>query len=268
MQFPRRNMVDPQAETWRPPLLSPGTTPAARAAAAARRFLDVQAGSIWSDMAAVLPNLTGRLLDVGCGAQPYRPLLPKGIEYLGIDTADAGAHFGYAMPDTRYFPADRPWPVDDAWGDAILATETMEHVPDPAAFLREAARTLKPGGLLILTVPFAARWHFIPHDYWRYTPTSLSLLLAGAGFTNVRVYARGNAVTVACYKAMAIILSLLLSPAPAPARVLRGLLGLLLAPTLAPLAAIANLSLLGQGGGADCLGYTVLADNPDRSSPQ
>lgn len=266
MQFPRRNMVDRQAETWRPPLLSPGTTPVARAAAALRRFLDVQAGSIWSDMTAVLPRLTGRLLDVGCGAQPYRPLLPKSVEYLGIDTADAEAHFGYAMPDTRYFPAGQPWPVDDAWADTVLATETMEHVPDPAGFLRECARALKPSGLLVLTVPFAARWHFIPHDYWRYTPASLSLLLTAAGFANVRVYARGNSVTVACYKTMAIILSLLLSPASPAARVPRALLGLLLSPHLIPLSIVANLSLLGQGGGDDCLGYTVLADNDRRST--
>jgi SAM-dependent methyltransferase len=255
-ELPRRNMIHRRAETWRPPPLGSGVS----VGASLRRFLDVQVGSIWRDMAAVLPGVSGRLLDVGCGAQPYRPLVPAGVEYLGIDTADAEAHFGYSLPDTRYFRAGDAWPVEDGWADTVMATETMEHVPDPGAFLREAARALRPGGLLVLTVPFAARWHFIPHDYWRYTPSSLSLLLADAGFGNVRVYARGNAVTVACYKAMAIILSLVLSPARPVARVARGVLGLLLAPAMVPLAVAANLSLRGQGGD-DCLGYTVLADS-------
>ncbi|HZZ43701.1 MAG TPA: class I SAM-dependent methyltransferase [Tepidisphaeraceae bacterium] len=259
MELPRTNMVHRAAETWRPPLLSPGDSAFAKFSAAVRRFLDFQAGSIWRDMAAILPRATGRLLDVGCGAQPYRLLLPKSVEYLGIDTADAQSHFGYAQPDTRYFAADGPWPVASGEIDVCLATETMEHVPDPAEFLREAARCVKPKGMLILTVPFAARWHFIPHDYWRYTPASLARLLGNAGFENIRVYARGNAVTVACYKSMAIILSLILSPAPIAVRFFRLVLGLVLAPGAVPLCVLANLSLFGRGGD-DCLGYTVLAD--------
>ena len=72
--------------------------------------------------------------------------------------------------------------------------------------LAEAHRTLRPGGRLLLTVPFAARWHFVPNNYWRFTPSSLRHLLEAAGFGDVAVYARGNAFTVACYKAVALVL--------------------------------------------------------------
>ena len=85
-----------------------------------------------------------------------------------------------------------------------------EHVPEPGAFLAEASRCLRPGGRLLLTVPFAARWHYIPHDYWRFTPSGLERLLSAAGFRDAAIYARGNSLTVACYKAMALMLPLLL----------------------------------------------------------
>ena len=76
----------------------------------------------------------------------------------------------------------------------------FEHVPEPTAFLEHAFRALRPGGTVIITTPFAARWHYIPHDYWRFTPSSLRLLLERAGFEDVVVYGRGNESTVACYK--------------------------------------------------------------------
>ena len=218
----------------------------------------MQAGSVWRDLAAELPLARGRVLDVGCGSQPYRSLMPKSVDYIGIDIAEAEAHFGYKMPDTIYYSGNI-WPIEDRSVDYILCTETLEHVQDPAQFLGEAARVLRPGGTLLLTVPFSARWHFIPHDYWRYTPSSLKLLLAQAGFTDVSVYARGDATTVACYKAMALILPLLFPQEGGEAAKGRGRLpGLLALPLFLLLAVVANRSLKGPGGD-DCLGYTALA---------
>jgi SAM-dependent methyltransferase len=171
---------------------------------------------------------------------------------------EAREHFGYEVPDTHYYEGDR-WPVEDDSCDVVLATETLEHVPDPAVFLGEACRCLRPGGRLVLTVPFAARWHYIPYDYWRFTPTGLARVLEQSGFEDVAVYARGNAFTVACYKVMALILPLLLMPGSSVVgTVLRRILGLVLSPVVVVLAILANLSLRGQGGD-DCLGYTALA---------
>ena len=135
-------------------------------------------------------------------------------------------------------------------------------MPDPAAFLAEAFRCLTPGGRMVLTVPFAARWHFIPYDYWRFTPSSLNRLLTGAGFTGVAVFARGNALTVACYKVMALCLPMLLPQTESGIqKVVLRLLGLLTLPLFLLLAVIANFSLRSQGGD-DCLGYTVVANRP------
>ena len=224
-----------------------------------RRFLDLQAGSIWNDLATLLPRQRGVILDVGCGAQPYRSLMDPEVTYIGIDDARAEERFGYAMPDTIYYQGD-VWPVADRSVDVVLCTETLEHVPDPSAFLAEAARCLKPSGRIVLTVPFAARWHYIPYDYWRFTPSGLERLLAASGFTRVAVFARGNAVTVACYKLMALFLPLLFPQGRgALTRLLLRACGGLALPAFVALAAVARVSLAGRGGD-DCLGYTAVAE--------
>ena len=93
----------------------------------------------------------------------------------------------------------------DASVNVVLCTETLEHVLETRSFLAEAARCLVPGGTLLLTVPFAARWHFIPYDYWRFTPSSLNHLLTTTGFNRRSRLCAGNALTVACYKVMTLI---------------------------------------------------------------
>jgi hypothetical protein len=116
---------------------------------------------------------------------------------------------------------------------------------------------LRDDGQLILTVPFAARWHYIPHDYWRFTPSALRMLLERNGFADVVVLARGNELTVASAKVIALMLPFLL-PQGGGSSVLRRLFGLVLAPLLVIVALIGQISL-GRQGGDDCLGYTVFA---------
>jgi SAM-dependent methyltransferase len=250
-------MTRRSGESWRPQSQSlPG---AASFLAYLRRFFDLQTGSIWRDLALELANVRGTALDVGCGAQPFRRLFQPSVKYIGIDSIDAKAHFDYDVPDTLYFGGP-DWPLQDGAVDFILCTETLEHVYDTKYFLAEARRCLAPGGRVLFTVPFGARWHYIPHDYWRFTPSSLKMLMTESGFANVAVYARGNEITVACYKAMALMLPLLLPQGKGLglSLVLR-LIGILFIPIFVVLAACGNFSLRGRGGD-DCIGYTLVAE--------
>jgi SAM-dependent methyltransferase len=252
----RRNMLCPRSEAWRPPpfvhqdgILSPIVK-------IIRRLLDLQAGSIWRDLSKLLPLVNGSVLDVGCGGQPYRSLFSRAVTYTGIDTVDAAANFGYQTPDTLYFSGNT-WPVEDASVDFVLCTETLEHVPDPTVLIAEAFRCLVPGGTFLLTVPFAARWHFTPHDYWRYTPSGMDRLLSLGGFVNCQVHARGNAGTVACYKVMALLLRMgMPQNRSLLVRMSLRFLFLPFAPLMLALVVVANISMSGH----DCLGYTVLAE--------
>ncbi|MHB8689906.1 MAG: class I SAM-dependent methyltransferase [Solirubrobacteraceae bacterium] len=251
------NLALRTGERWKPPIFVPLDTWRARVMAVVRRFFDIQAGSLWLHLAPVLSKATGTIADIGCGAQPYRGLLVGGTRYIGIDTEDALDRFGYDIADIRPIGADGRWPLQDGEADLVLATETLEHVPDPPAFLAEAHRALKPGARLIITVPFAARWHYIPYDYWRFTPSGLRMLLERAGFEDVIVHGRGNETTVACYKLLALLLPSVLpqdddgNPRLRPA-------GLLLMPLIVVLALIANRSLR-KPAGDDCLGFTTFA---------
>ncbi|UHC19704.1 class I SAM-dependent methyltransferase [Methylobacterium currus] len=253
----RRNLIEQQAERFKPPVFRPRRSRWDDLLAALRRLLDLQAGSAWRDLRVELATASGTVLDVGCGAQVFRSLLPPSAQYRGIDTRDALDRFGYAVPDTEYVDQD-DWNVPPASVDVVLCTEVLEHIEAPAPFVANLFGCLRPGGRLVLTVPFAARWHFVPYDYWRYTPSSLDLLLREAGFRDVRVTARGNPVTVACYKAMALCLIPFMGAAGHPGR---RLLGAALLPVLGGLALVGTLSLRWDWG-EDCLGYTVTARRP------
>jgi SAM-dependent methyltransferase len=247
------------AEGLPPPPHERALGTAARFRVRLRRLADLQFGSIWADLAALLPQVRGTLADVGAGAQPFRDMLPRDVRYIAVDIEEAEQHFGYRALDTRYFRGAR-LPLTDSEVGTVLCTETLEHIEEPAAFLRELRRVLSPGGRLILTVPFAARWHFVPHDYWRFTPAGLEQVLAQAGFREIRVYARGGALAVAAYKVWGLILLLL---AGNGRRGVAGALARLLGAALLPMGAIAvlagHLGLKFPGTAEDTLGYTVLA---------
>ena len=124
------------------------------------------------------PQLTGAVLDVGCGSKPYRAFIPA-ASYVGLefDTPRARASFSAdAYYDGRVFP------FADASFDAVLCSQVFEHVFTPEDFLREINRVLRPGGYLVLTVPFVWDEHEQPHDFARYSSFALKALLERAGF--------------------------------------------------------------------------------------
>jgi SAM-dependent methyltransferase len=250
---------DPRPEGFRPPPHERVASRAARWRVRLRALADLQLGSIRRDLKRLLPQATGTLADVGAGAQPFRDLVRPEVKYLAIDIEDAETQFGYRTPDTRYFTGS-VLPLADAEADTVLCTETLEHVLEPSAFLRELRRILAPAGRLVLTVPFAARWHFVPQDYWRFTPSGLEHLLTQAGFCEVRIYPRGGALAVAGYKGLGFVLLLLAgSGRHGAAAALARLAGILALPAAALAAVLGHVGLAFPGSAEDTLGYTVLA---------
>ncbi|MDB6092574.1 MAG: methylase [Verrucomicrobia bacterium] len=130
-------------------------------------------------LAEFFPRLKGEVLDVGCGSKPYAEFIPA-TRYFGveIDTPRTRASFS---ADAYY--DGRTLPVGDASFDAVLCSQVFEHVFTPEEFLREIHRVLRPGGVLLLTVPFAWDEHEQPHDFARYSSFGLCALLERAGFT-------------------------------------------------------------------------------------
>ncbi len=65
----------------------------------------------------------------------------------------------------------------------VISQETLEHVIDPPAAIREMWRVTKPGGTLYLQLPFVIGYHPGPTDYWRFSKEGIRTLAEKAGFT-------------------------------------------------------------------------------------
>lgn len=119
--------------------------------------------------AAIRQYARGDLLDIGCGEVPlfgvYRDLVTS---TTCVDWGDS-KHLDHSV-DLR-----EPLPFADSSFDTVLATDVLEHMPYPDALFAELRRVLRPGGALILGVPFYYWVHDAPHDHHRYTEHRLRL---------------------------------------------------------------------------------------------
>lgn len=97
------------------------------------------------------------VLDLCCGTGRLGGLIPEARRVLGTDISAAALGMARArhaaLPQFRFalMPAER-LALPDAAFDAVLFVDAIEHVRDAAAALAEAARVLRPGGLLFATV--------------------------------------------------------------------------------------------------------------------
>lgn len=75
--------------------------------------------------------------------------------------------------------------------DGVVCAELLEHVANPPDILHEAFRVLKPGGILLITVPFLYQIHGDPYDYGRYTDFYWLENLTRIGFANIQIEKQG-----------------------------------------------------------------------------
>ncbi len=113
-----------------------------------------------------------RILDAGAGETPYKTYCAD-QDYISQDFAKydgtgngVGLQTGSWDQSTIDIVSDiTAIPAPSGSFDVILCTEVLEHIPDPLATLREFDRLLKPGGQLIMTVPFWSATHFAPYHF-------------------------------------------------------------------------------------------------------
>ncbi len=116
---------------------------------------------------ALIPR-DGTLLDVGCGRGAYldnasgmqrelRSFETKCRQVIGIDV-DPSAAANPALTEFRLIEGGRDWPIESESVDVIVADWVIEHISDPESFLREAFRTLRPGGTICIRT--ANAWNY------------------------------------------------------------------------------------------------------------
>jgi 2-polyprenyl-6-hydroxyphenyl methylase/3-demethylubiquinone-9 3-methyltransferase len=163
-----------------------------------------------------LRPLEGRkALDVGCGAGLLaEPLARLGAQVTGLDAsaelvAVARAHAKDAGLAIDYRAGELAG-LDDRF-DLITCMEVIEHVAEPAAFIRLLAERLAPDGLLILSTPNATAWSKLlmitiaeasgqipkgTHDFDKFiAPDRLQMLLTAAGLKCIDVEGIGWSLT-------------------------------------------------------------------------
>jgi SAM-dependent methyltransferase len=146
-----------------------------------------------------------RVLDLGCGAGRFvAALRDAGADPVGVEIAEAAlerARRNAPGADLRAVEPDGSLPLEHGSVDLVWCSEVLEHVADTEHLLLETRRVLRPGGRLLVTVPFHGRVkaaligllrfdaHFDPTgQHLRfYTRGSLARTLADAGFDNVQV---------------------------------------------------------------------------------
>jgi SAM-dependent methyltransferase len=140
-----------------------------------------------------------RIIDVGCG---FGDLLlywgSRGADALGVDLDERavrmaeklGLHVVQGTLKEQCFPSKS--------FDVAVFNHSLEHLPSPLADLEEAARLLRPGGMIYITVPNGASaglelekeaWDALcfPVHLWLFDVVSLERSLKAAGFGRVKV---------------------------------------------------------------------------------
>ncbi len=126
----------------------------------------------------MLAHLAGgeRVLDLGSGSCENALWLPPGCRYVGLDVSLVGLLMAgeAGRPGARVRGDSEGLPFADAAFDAVLSTYALEHFHDPGKTLREAARVVRPGGILMV---LGSTWD-LPYEYPPSLPSNRRLEVA------------------------------------------------------------------------------------------
>lgn len=133
------------------------TVPAQSAATLERRALlsgGTSHDAIYRSVADVIraTSSSGRIVDVGCGRGAMWPLVRTMFHsYVGID----GVRYDAFPPGVPLLRADldAAIPLADGSVDLAMSVETIEHLENPRAFIRELARITRAGGSIVVSTP-------------------------------------------------------------------------------------------------------------------
>lgn len=137
----------------------------------------------------------GRILDMACGVGYGTRLLAEEAagaeEVVGVDVsgeAVAHARARYAAPRVRFVAADATRFADAAGFDTVVSLETIEHVERPDLLAERLVAALRPGGVLVGSVPVTPSVDVNPHHRHDFTARSFRRLFAGRGLREVAAF--------------------------------------------------------------------------------
>jgi SAM-dependent methyltransferase len=119
----------------------------------------------------------GRLLDCACGVGYGTRLLAdrSGAIALGVDLSEDAIDYArtrYAGGQVEFYAKDALQFMDVFGFDTVVSLETIEHVPDPDALIAHLVSLLRPGGVLVASVPVTPSTDVNPHHLTDFTEAS------------------------------------------------------------------------------------------------
>lgn len=139
----------------------------------------------------------GVLYDLGAGEAPYKDFFLRYAQrYVAVDWA-ISCHNTNVDIDADL---NKILPIDSAVADTVVSISVMEHLCEPQVMLGEAFRILKPGGNIVVQVPWQWWIHEAPYDFFRYSPYGLKYLFEKAGFTAINIEAQAGFFTTVALK--------------------------------------------------------------------
>ena len=95
------------------------------------------------------------VVDAGCGrgrVAPFPWSRYPGVRLVGVDP-DAAARDNPQLAEFHRLRAGRDWPLGSGTADLVTARYVLEHVAEPADFLGNVRRVLRPGGRFLFLTP-------------------------------------------------------------------------------------------------------------------
>ena len=107
------------------------------------------------------------ILDIGCATKWPCHHIQKNNTYYGIDYYQTASEWYHTKPDIYCNALNLPF--TDNFFDVVLLFDVLEHIENSDQLLSEINRVLKPGGKLLMQVPFIYPIHDKPRDFVRYS---------------------------------------------------------------------------------------------------
>jgi SAM-dependent methyltransferase len=127
--------------------------------------------------------ISGKTLDFGCGSKPYEKMFGTDI-YIGIDIEREEDYHKKSKIDA-FFDGHKI-PFGDGSFESVISMEVFQLLFNIEDVLDELYRVLRPGGYMLITVPFVWPEHDYSNDYARYTSFGIWHVLEKKGFIIVK----------------------------------------------------------------------------------
>jgi SAM-dependent methyltransferase len=142
----------------------PRTTELRRALILGKPFLRQIYADWYAELLAAVPSGCGQILELGSGGGFLEQYLP------GLITSDR-----LPIRNVRLIADGTRLPLRDGSLRAIVMTNVFHHLPDPGAFLAEAARCTRPAGALVMIEPWLSTWSRLVYSYLHHEPCDPTL---------------------------------------------------------------------------------------------